>query len=103
MGKEAQAKKETSGIELRSFAFWNAKQIFELGVSSVVVGSQMVGSVSGFVTSITLVDDHVLFDVCADLDGQSPRTFVVHTSSGWAQVARPGECAELIKKAKGMQ
>lgn len=102
MGKEQPKKEPVSGVELRSFAFWSANQIFDLSASSVVVGSVMQGGVSGFVTSIVLVDDLVLFDVCADLDGRNPRQFIVHASSGWGQVARAGECEEMISKQKAL-
>lgn len=106
MAKAATAKQEpdeTGGVQLRSFAFWNAAQITELRASQVTVGAMMGdGGVQGFVTRIELIGDLVMFDVCADLDGQNPRRFIVHASSGYAQVARPGECEKLIEAMRGM-
>ena len=94
-------KDDTGGIPLLNFALFGGDQIHELGtVSSLHIGSQMMGKVSGVVTRIELVGDLVLADVSQDFDDKNPIQFVAHISSGIARIARPGEVEQALKQAK---
>lgn len=94
-------KEETGGIPLLNFALFGGDQIHELGtVSSLHIGSQMMGNVSGVVTRIELVGDLVLADISQDFGDPKPIQFVTHLSTGIARIARPGEVEQAISQAK---
>ena len=98
---EKKTKEETGGVPLLNFALFGGDQIHELGtVSSLWVGSQMMGKVSGFVTRIELVGDLVLADISQDFDDKNPIQFVTHLSTGIARIARPGEVEQALKQAR---